>query len=73
MTRKEAISMFIEHSRPYNDYYEMQFAWSCFVDSLYMDKTITLRQYNNWTKPCTVKSFQKFNDKLKAVHYNEKN
>lgn len=65
MTYKEAIEMFIEVSRPYNDYYEMQLAWSCFVDGLCRDKTITLHQYNNWSTPCTVKSFQRFNNKLK--------
>lgn len=51
MTYKEAVEMFIEHSRPCNDYYEMQFAWSCFVDCLCKDKTITLHQYNNWSTP----------------------
>ena len=72
MTYKEAKEMFIEISRPFNDYYEMQLAWSCFVDGLCRDRTITLRQYNNWSNPCTIKTFKRFNDKLKVVHYNEK-
>ncbi|MBO7731886.1 MAG: hypothetical protein J6S67_05020 [Methanobrevibacter sp.] len=66
MTFKQAKRDFINVSDSFNDYWEMQFAWSCYIDGLNRDGQITDKQLNNWGNPCTVRSFKRFNKGFKG-------
>lgn len=60
MTKKDVYQIFTEefYGDKYNlaraldtDYLSVNFAWSCFIDSLCKDGKITLKQYENWGYP----------------------
>ena len=61
MTIKQAIRDFISLGTKFSDYYEMQFAWECYKDSLNRDGVITDRQRDHWGNPCTPEGFDKWN------------
>lgn len=62
MTRKQAIDLFTQIYPPFNDYWEMQLAWTAFIDDL----EITETQRSHWGNPCTVKGFKAFNKKFQG-------
>ena len=54
MTKREAISMFrseILPSIPRTDKVARRCYWNDFTDSLCKDRSITEKQYENWTNP----------------------
>jgi hypothetical protein len=66
MTKPQAVKLFTDHNRPFNDYWSMQLAWSCFVDGLERDGEITMKQQATWLNPCTPDTFKRFNKKFKG-------
>lgn len=59
MKKSEAVKSFVSSSENgFNDYYEMQQAWSFFTDGLCRDGQITLKQFENWGNPTTVEKFK---------------
>lgn len=65
MTFRQAVSNFISVNKPFNDYWQMQYAWTVYVDSLEKDCIITMKQQANWGNPCTPDGFKNFNLKFK--------
>ena len=66
MNKPQAIAYFCEVNKPFNDYWAMQLAWSCFVDGLERDGYISMKQQANWDNPCTPETFKRFNKKFKG-------
>lgn len=66
MTKQEVVKYFAETNKPFNDYWEMQLAWTQFIDNLKMSDAITEKQRNNWGNPCTPETFKNFNKKFKG-------
>lgn len=66
MTKKEALRQFIEMNKPFNDYWEMQLAWTCYTDGLSKDRQISEKQRTTWDNPCTPETFKKFNKKFQG-------
>lgn len=67
MTYKKALAVFLCANRPFSDYWEMQLAWSCYVDGLHRDGMITDRQARTWDNPCTPETFKRFNKKFEGA------
>lgn len=64
MKKSDALRCFIENSdNGFNDYYEMQLAWSFFTDGLARDNLITSKQRENWDNPCKVDTFTRWHKK----------
>lgn len=67
MTKSQAIKEFTTFNKPFREYWEMQLAWTIFLDSLKADKRITQRQRDCvWGNPCTPETFKTFNRKFKG-------
>lgn len=61
MKKSDAIKDFISFAEyGFNDYYEMQQAWTFFTDGLARDGEITVRQFENWGNPCKPETFKKW-------------
>ena len=61
MKKSEALKDFISISEyGFNDYYEMQQAWTFFTDGLCRDGQITLRQFETWGNPCKRETFTRW-------------
>jgi len=66
MTRPQGIQQFLKNNRQFGDYWEMQLAWTLFMDCLYLQRVITQRQRDIWGNPCTPETFKKFNSKFRG-------
>lgn len=64
MTFKQAVKHFVDYNEPFSDYWSMQQEWGFYVDTLCREGTITIKQSNKWTNPCTPETFKRFNKKL---------
>ena len=63
MTFREAVRNFANFYGPYKDYWSMQQEWEFYKDSLCRCGSITIKQYNKWSNPCTPETFKDFNHK----------
>ena len=52
MTKPQAIKLFTDYNRPFNDYWSMQLAWTVFVDGLERNGEITMKQQANCIGSC---------------------
>ena len=68
MTKKETINLFLNYNKSFSDYWSMQYAWTCFVDSLIKDKQINGKRAALWGNPCTPETFKAFNKKFKGLN-----
>lgn len=61
-TFKQAVDSFIEcaPSGGWGDYWEMQQDWAAYIDGLCRDGSITQRQYDNFSNPCTPETFDRW-------------
>ena len=55
---------FLQSMKPFYDYWNMQLAWTQFVDDLKMSDVITDKQRDNWGNPCRPETFKRFNQKF---------
>lgn len=66
MTKKQALNLFTEIHKPFNDYWAMQLRWEGFTDFLCADGRVTEKQRSTWGNPCTPETFKNFNKKFKG-------
>ena len=61
-TFKQAVDSFIDSapSGGWGDYWEMQQDWAAYIDGLCRDGSITQRQYDNFSNPCTPETFDRW-------------
>lgn len=63
MDKKTALKSFISVTSKWNDYWEMQLNWECYIDGLARDGQITEKQRNNWGNPTTPEKFRNWNSR----------
>lgn len=61
MTQQDAKREFKNNYGTFNDYWEMQEAWTQYVDDLVADGVISETQANKWGNPCTPETFKRWN------------